>query len=149
MHVRRVEEVSKQDEITGVQSQRQHDIRGRCRTRLSLLFVTNGSDIDNAAGDHLSELKEGDRLLHRSRYANASCSQSEVPVHDRMDTKVHRHEPSASGRKHRVTEDVNQRRSMDASATACRPLPVETVDEHGCMVIPMEEDERLPSENDK
>jgi len=96
---------------------------------VAVLLDLVGPDVDGGAHDHLSELQRGDDHGDEFRNVDAERFQGIVGVHDGVNQVVHADEPAGCG-------DVVGVR-------------VPGVQEHGHVVVPVQEDERLLPEHDE
>lgn len=118
-----------QNEVGGVHDERDLNVVVRDVAFIAGLFHLVGPDVDSGAHDHLGKLGSGDEHCDVAGDAEFQGLKSIVAVHNAVHEVVHAHEPT-SGR------DVVRVR-------------VPGVQEHGHVVVPVEEDEGLFSEDDE
>lgn len=122
--IRAVEELRKQHEVAKVHGDRQFDVHRRY-----VAGPARGLDegvrphVDRAADDHLRELQRRDEHRDETGRIEAHGAQCVVRVHQGVHAVVHDDEPPRGGSVFRVAEPG--------------------VHEHGDVVVPVQEDERL------
>lgn len=128
--IRAVEELRKQNEVAKVHGDRQFDVHRRY-----VAGPARGLDegvrphVDRAADDHLRELQRRDEHRDETGRIEAHGAQCVVRVHQGVHAVVHDDEPPRGGSVFRVAEPG--------------------VHEHGDVVVPVQEDERLfPQHNE-
>lgn len=125
--VRLVKEMEKQQEITEIHNKRPFDVLVADLAMPALLLDQISHYVDVYAKDHLGQLGARDR--HVDPFGNLETERAEavIRVHDGMYCVVHEDEPAARGGK----------------VFARKPA----VDEHGGVVVPVQEDELLFPQN--
>lgn len=129
--VRLVEEAGEQHKVAEVHGNGQLDVDRR--------YVARGAagggqevvrpDVDRTADDHLQQLQRRDHHRDEARRLEAHGAQRIVRVHDRVHAVVHHDEPA---RRRRVL-GVREPR----------------VDQHGDVVVPVQEDQRLLAQHNE
>ena len=118
-----VEEVEKQDKVAEVHEKGPLDVVLAYFAVFAALLLHVGRAIDVDAEHHLRDLTARYRDIHPLGYFEAHRTHTIVRVHERMHGEIHEDEPAAR-----------------CGKLATR---IPAVDEHGSMVIPMQEDELL------
>ncbi len=128
-HVGVDEEVREEHKVAKVHHRRPEDVLLGDGTAAARRLRHIGLVVDVAAGDHLQDLRRGDHLRDEAGHLDAHGLARVVRVHHRVHKVVHGHEPAARRRKVLVR--------------------VPAVDEHGGVVVPVEEDELLLAQHDE
>jgi len=131
VEVRVVKEPSKQHQVTEVHGRRQGNVElgHAARVRAAGLQVTVRGVVDEAADQHLSQLTGRDEHGHLFRRPVAHGPRRVIRVHHRVHRVVHDDEPPGGRRELHVREP--------------------RVQQHGDVMIPVQEDERLFAEHDE
>lgn len=124
-----VEEPREQHEVAEVHRDGQLDVERRDVTVGPALEEMVRPEVDRAPHDHLQQLQRGDQHGELPRGAVPHRPQRVVRVHDRVHAVVHHDEPPRAGRVLREAEPA--------------------VEQHGDVVVPVEEDQRLLPEHDE
>lgn len=123
-------ELDKEHKVAEVHEGGPHNVLHVRWTLLTLLHPRVHQVVDHAAHDHLGDLGQGDEHRKLARELEARRSQGVVGVHDGVDQVVHGHEPAAAS--HHVF------------------VGVPGVEQHGNVMVPVEEDEfLLPQDNEE
>ena len=123
------EELDKEHKVAEVHEGGPHNVLHVGWTLLALLHPRVHQVIDHTAHQHLGDLGDRDEHGELARQLKAGRPQGVVRVHDGVDQVVHGHEPSAAG--HHVF------------------VGVPGVEQHGDVVVPVEEDELLFPQDDE
>ncbi|CAI6351665.1 unnamed protein product [Macrosiphum euphorbiae] len=131
VEVRVVKEPGEQQQVTEVHGRRQGDVElgHTARVRAAGLQVTVSGVVDEAADQHLRQLTGSDEHGHLLGRSVAHGPRSVIRVHHRVYRVVHDDEPPGGRRELHVREP--------------------RVQQHGDVMIPVQEDERLLAEHDE
>ena len=129
VEVRRVEEVGEEEEVADVHHDGIVNVLHRLLAIVAARLHFVRLNVDEYADGHLRYLHRRDHHVDRLRYAHLYGAEGVVGVHERVHGVVHHHEP-ATGR--RVVG-----------------VAVPHVDEHADVMVPVQEDEALLSEDDE
>lgn len=124
-----VEEFEKQQKVREVHNKGPCDVLLANMTFSTVLLLIPGDTVDVDADDHLKDLTTRDGDVHPFGDLEAEGAQCVVRVHDWVNGVVHDREPATGG----------------GEVASWEPA----VDEHGGVVVPVQEDELLFAQHDE
>lgn len=87
--------MAEEHKVAEVHERTPHDV-GDVRRALALLHPGKDQVVDDAAHEHLSDLRQSDKHGKLAGHSEASSPQGVISVHDGMYSVVHGHKPAAT-----------------------------------------------------